>query len=135
VIVNEYPLARRTLRARQARHLLRPRHGRWPRLGASAAALGIKAADSSKLVVATLGDGSYMVCQPCRLPLDVGCPHAADPDDHLQQQPLRRGGNSTLSMYANGRAGRDNGRFLADLNSNAPLGTSWWRRMAGMASA
>ena len=41
--------------------------------------------------------------------------------DHLQQQPLRRGARATLSMFKDGAAGENDGRFLADLDPTPPF--------------
>ena len=90
VIFNEYSLRRSTARARSpARfYALGPAGGLGWGFGA---ALGAKLAAPDKLVVATLGDGAYMFANPMVGALGVGRAQAADPDDHLQQQPLRRG--------------------------------------------
>jgi acetolactate synthase I/II/III large subunit len=118
VIVNEYPL--------RPDYCARTKTGTYYALGPAGglgwsfgAALGIKAADPSQFVVATMGDGSYMFANPS------ACHWASD----VHRLPIltvifnngRYGAvrNSTLSMYADGLAGRDNGRFLADLNSSA----------------
>jgi acetolactate synthase I/II/III large subunit len=118
VIVNEYPL--------RAEHCERRAPGSFYGLGAAGglgwglgAALGVKAADPSRVVVATLGDGSYMFANPsaCHWTSDVHkLPVLTILFNNARYGAVR---NSTLSMYAQGRAGRDQGRFLADLDSNA----------------
>jgi acetolactate synthase-1/2/3 large subunit len=118
VIVNEYPL-----RADYCERLspggyygLGPAGGLGWGLGA---ALGVKAANPSRLVVATLGDGSYMFANPsaCHWTADVHkLPIITIIFNNARYGAVR---NSTLSMYAQGRAGLNQGRFLADLDSNA----------------
>jgi acetolactate synthase I/II/III large subunit len=118
VIVNEYPL--------RVEHCARAKPGTYYGLGTAGglgwgmgAALGVKAADASKLVVATLGDGSYMFANPsaCHWTSDVHTlPILTIIFNNSRYGAVR---NATLSMYANARAGRDHGRFLAGLDSNA----------------
>ena len=81
------------------------------------AALGAKLAAPEKFVVATLGDGSYVYNNP------IACHWAA----RVHQLPVltiifnngRYGAvrNATLSMFKDGIAGRQDGRFLADLDA------------------
>jgi acetolactate synthase-1/2/3 large subunit len=118
VIINEYPL--------RPDHCARTKPGSFYGLGSAGGlgwglgvALGVKAADRSKLVVATLGDGSYMFANPsaCHWVSDVhALPVLTIIFNNSRYGAVR---NATLSMYAKGRAGRDHGRFLADLDSNA----------------
>jgi acetolactate synthase-1/2/3 large subunit len=79
-------------------------------------ALGIKLAAPERFVVAALGDGSYIFNNP------TACHWVAD----AQKLPVltiiannsRYGAvrGATLSMFQDGAAGRDDGRFLADLS-------------------
>jgi acetolactate synthase-1/2/3 large subunit len=118
VILNEYPL--------RADHCARTTAGTYYALGPAGglgwsvgAALGVKAADPSRLVVATVGDGSYMFANPsaCHWTADVhDLPILTIIFNNSRYGAVR---NSTMSMYAKGRAGRDQGRFLADLDSHA----------------
>lgn len=85
------------------------------------AALGAKLAAPDKLVVATLGDGAYAFSNPL-----VG--HWVS---QAQNLPIlivlfnnsRYGAvrNSTLSMFKDGAAGEDDGRFMADLAPTPPF--------------
>ena len=75
------------------------------------AALGAKLAAPEKLVVATLGDGAYMFSNPMVAHWVVGRAQAADPDHHLQQQPLRRGARRD-HVDVQGRRGRPGRRPL-----------------------
>jgi acetolactate synthase-1/2/3 large subunit len=80
------------------------------------AALGAKLAAPDRLVVAALGDGAYMFANPT-----VGHWVA---DAHLLPVMIAIFNNSrygavrraTLSMFKDGAAGRDDGRFLTDLD-------------------
>jgi acetolactate synthase-1/2/3 large subunit len=79
-------------------------------------ALGIKLAAPERFVVAALGDGSYIFNNP------TACHWVSD----AQKLPVltiiannsRYGAvrGATLSMFQDGAAGRDDGRFLADLS-------------------
>ena len=89
IIFNEYPLP--------LEHCAREKPGTFfgtsPAGGLGwglGAALGAKFAAPGKLVVATLGDGTYMFTNPT-VSHWVATNQAADAHDHLQQQPLRRG--------------------------------------------
>ena len=85
------------------------------------AALGAKLAAPEKLVVAALGDGAYVFSNPL-----VG--HWVS---QAQDLPImivlfnnsRYGAvrNSTLSMFKDGAAGQDDGRFMADLAPMPPF--------------
>ena len=85
------------------------------------AALGAKLAAPEKLVVATLGDGAYIFSNPM-----VG--HWVS---QAQDLPIlvilfnnsRYGAvrNSTLSMFKDGVAGENDGRFMADLAPTPPF--------------
>jgi acetolactate synthase-1/2/3 large subunit len=118
VIVNEYPL--------RADHCARTQPGSFYALGPAGglgwgfgAALGVKIADPSRLVAVTLGDGSYMFANPtaCHWTSDVHkLPVLTIIFNNSRYGAVR---NSTMAMYADGRAGRDGGRFLADLPSHA----------------
>jgi acetolactate synthase-1/2/3 large subunit len=118
IIVNEYPLRLDHCSRNQPASFygLGPAGGLGWGLGA---ALGAKAAAPSKLIVATLGDGSYMFANPsaCHWTSQVHkLPVLVIVFNNNRYGAVR---NSTLSMYAGGRAGRNQGRFLADLDSNA----------------
>jgi len=85
------------------------------------AAIGAKLAAPEKLIVATLGDGSYMFSNP------TVCHWV----QHKHELPVlsiifnnsRYGAvrKATLSMFKDGAAGEDDGRFLADLDPSPPF--------------
>ena len=120
VIFNEYPLMQD--------HCPREKPGTFYGLSPAGglgwglgAALGAKLAAPDKLVVAVLGDGAYMFANPM-----VG--HWV-PDIH--KLPIltiifnnsRYGAvrSATLSMFKDGVAGEDDGRFFADLDPSPPF--------------
>jgi acetolactate synthase-1/2/3 large subunit len=84
------------------------------------AALGAKLAAPEKLVVATLGDGTYMFTNPtvCHW---VGAKHELPVltiiFNNSRYGAVRR---ATLSMFKDGVAGEDDGRFLAELSPSPP---------------
>ena len=84
------------------------------------AALGAKLAAPEKLVVATLGDGTYMFTNPtvCHW---VGAKHELPVltiiFNNSRYGAVRR---ATLSMFKDGVAGEDDGRFLAELAPSPP---------------
>lgn len=84
------------------------------------AALGAKLAAPEKLVVATLGDGTYMFTNPtvshwvgARFELPV----LTIIFNNTRYGAVRR---ATLSMFKDGVAGEDDGRFMADLDPSPP---------------
>lgn len=120
VIFNEYPLSLEHCPRDKADtfYSLGPAGGLGWGLGA---AIGAKLAAPEKLIVATLGDGSYMFGNPTvshwvqdkfKLPIlsivfNNSCYGA-----------VRR---ATLSMFKDGVAGETDGRFLADLDPSPPF--------------
>jgi acetolactate synthase-1/2/3 large subunit len=79
-------------------------------------ALGIKLAAPERLVVAALGDGSYIFNNPtaCHWISDtLKLPVLTVIANNSRYGAVR---GATLSMFQDGAAGRDDGRFLADLN-------------------
>jgi acetolactate synthase-1/2/3 large subunit len=115
VIFNEYPLS--------LEHCPREKPGTY--FGTSTAgglgwglgaALGAKLAAPEKLVVATLGDGTYMFTNPT-VSHWVGEKHKLPVltiiFNNSRYGAVRR---ATLSMFKDGVAGEDDGRFLADLD-------------------
>lgn len=120
IIFNEYSMMQE--------HCLREKPGTYFGLSPAGglgwgfgAALGAKLAAPEKLVVATLGDGAYAFSNPL-----VG--HWVS---QAQNLPIlivlfnnsRYGAvrNSTLSMFKDGVAGEDDGRFMADLAPTPPF--------------
>jgi acetolactate synthase-1/2/3 large subunit len=119
VIFNEYPL--------RLEHCPREKPGTFfaasPAGGLGwglGAALGAKLAAPDKLIVATLGDGVYLFTNPTvshwvaekyRLPVLTII---------FNNQRYGAVRNATLSMFKEGVAGEDDGRFLADLDPSAP---------------
>jgi acetolactate synthase I/II/III large subunit len=85
------------------------------------AALGAKLAAPEKLVVAVLGDGAYMFNNPV-----VGhwvaethkLPILSIIFNNSRYGAVR---GATLSMFKDGVAGQDDGRFMADLNPSPPF--------------
>jgi acetolactate synthase-1/2/3 large subunit len=119
VIFNEYPL--------RLEHCPREKPGSF--FGASpagglgwglGAAMGAKLAAPDKLVVATLGDGVYLFTNPT-VSHWVGekykLPVLTVIFNNRQYGAVR---NATLSMFRDGVAGEDDGRFLADLDPSVP---------------
>jgi acetolactate synthase I/II/III large subunit len=84
------------------------------------AALGAKLAAPEKLVVATLGDGTYMFTNPT-VSHWTGARHELPVltiiFNNSRYGAVRR---ATLSMFKDGVAGEDDGRFLADLDPSPP---------------
>lgn len=119
-IVNEYPL--------RLDHCLRTRPGSYFQLGPAGglgwslgAALGIKLADPGRLVVCTIGDGAYIFANPSASHWTAqvhGLPVLTIVFNNERYGAVR---GATMSMYAKGAAGANDGRFLADLAS----GTRW----------
>jgi acetolactate synthase-1/2/3 large subunit len=80
------------------------------------AALGAKLAAPEKFVVATVGDGAYMFTNPtvCHWVADAfKLPILTIVFNNSRYGAVR---GATLSMFKDGVAGEDDGRFLADLN-------------------
>jgi acetolactate synthase I/II/III large subunit len=80
------------------------------------AALGAKLAAPEKLVVATLGDGSYLFSNPmvAHWVADVhNLPIMTVIFNNSRYAAVR---NATLSLFKDGIAGLDDGRFMADLD-------------------
>ncbi len=85
------------------------------------AALGAKLAAPERLMVATIGDGAYLFANP------TVAHWVADAHDlpvlvivfnNSRYGAVRR---ATLSMFRDGAAGEDDGRFLADLDPSPPF--------------
>ncbi|HEX5778418.1 MAG TPA: thiamine pyrophosphate-dependent enzyme, partial [Xanthobacteraceae bacterium] len=119
VIFNEYPLS--------LDHCPREKPGTYFGTSTSGglgwglgAALGAKLAAPEKLVVATLGDGTYMFTNPT-VSHWVGMKHELPVltiiFNNSRYGAVRR---ATLSMFKEGVAGEDDGRFLADLDPSPP---------------
>jgi acetolactate synthase-1/2/3 large subunit len=119
IIFNEYPLS--------LEHCPREKPGTY--FGTSTAgglgwglgaALGAKLAAPDRLVVATLGDGTYMFTNPT-VSHWVGDKHKLPVltviFNNSRYGAVRR---ATLSMFKDGVAGEDDGRFLADLDPSPP---------------
>ncbi|WP_424137886.1 thiamine pyrophosphate-requiring protein [Roseomonas chloroacetimidivorans] len=119
-IVNEYPL--------RLDHCPRTRPGSYFQLGPAGglgwslgAALGIKLADPGRLVVCTIGDGAYMFANPSASHWTAqvhSLPVITIVFNNERYGAVR---GATMSMYAKGAAGVEDGQFLADLAS----GTRW----------
>ncbi len=119
VIFNEYPL--------RADHCAREKPGTLFALGPAGglgwglgAALGAKLAAPDKLIVATLGDGAYMFANPMAGHWVSGAhklPILTILFNNSRYGAVRR---STLSMFKDGAAGENDGRFLADLDPAPP---------------
>jgi acetolactate synthase-1/2/3 large subunit len=120
IIINEYPL--------RPDHCAREKPGTFFSLGPAGglgwglgAALGAKLAAPEELIVATLGDGSYMFANPM-----VGhwvsavhkLPILAVVFNNSRYGAVRR---ATLSMFKDGAAGETDGRTLADLDPSPPF--------------
>jgi acetolactate synthase-1/2/3 large subunit len=119
VIFNEYPLS--------LDHCPREKPGTYFGTSTSGglgwglgAALGAKLAAPEKLVVATLGDGTYMFTNPT-VSHWVGMKHELPVltiiFNNSRYGAVRR---ATLSMFKDGVAGEDDGNFLADLSPAPP---------------
>jgi acetolactate synthase-1/2/3 large subunit len=119
VIFNEYPLS--------LEHCPREQPGTYFGTSTSGglgwglgAALGAKLAAPEKLVVATLGDGTYMFTNPT-VSHWVGTRHDLPVltivFNNSRYGAVRR---ATLSMFKDGVSGEDDGTFLADLDPSPP---------------
>jgi acetolactate synthase-1/2/3 large subunit len=85
------------------------------------AALGAKLAAPDKLVVATLGDGAYMFANPmvAHWVSDVHKLPILTVIFNNSRYGAVRG--ATLSMFKDGVAGQDDGRFMADIDPSPPF--------------
>ncbi len=120
LIFNEYQL--------RLEHCARPSPGTYFALSPAGglgwsvgAALGAKLAAPDRFVVATIGDGGMIFANP------TACHWAAEAHElpilmvifnNARYGAVR---NATLSMFASGAAGRDNGLGLADLSPSPPF--------------
>ncbi|MCR0981187.1 thiamine pyrophosphate-requiring protein [Roseomonas populi] len=117
-IVNEYPL--------RLDHCSRTRPGSYFQLGPAGglgwslgAALGIKLADPGRLVVCTIGDGAYMFANPSASHWTAQVHDLPVLTIVFNNERYGAVRGATMSMYAKGAAGADDGRFLADLASGS----------------
>jgi acetolactate synthase-1/2/3 large subunit len=120
IIVNEYQL--------RLAHCARQRPGTYfgispaGGLGWSVgAALGAKLAAPDRFVVATIGDGGFIFANPtaCHWVAEAhGLPIVMVIFNNARYAAVR---NATLSMFASGAAGRENGLGLADLSPSPPF--------------
>jgi acetolactate synthase-1/2/3 large subunit len=120
IIFNEYPLS--------IEHCPRETAGTYFALGPAGglgwglgAAIGAKLASPEKLVVATLGDGTYLFSNPtvCHwVQQKYETPVLTIIFNNARYGAVRR---ATLSMFQDGAAGEDDGRFLADLEPSPPF--------------
>jgi acetolactate synthase-1/2/3 large subunit len=120
VIFNEYPLSLDHCPRENPETFfsLGPAGGLGWGLGA---AIGAKLAAPEKLVIATLGDGSYMFANPTAghwVQEKFGLPVLTILFNNSRYGAVRR---ATLSMFRDGAAGEDDGRFLADLDPSPPF--------------
>ncbi len=115
IIFNEYPLS--------LDHCPREQPGTFYGLSTAGglgwglgAALGAKLAAPDRFVVATIGDGAYMFANPTVghwVSAKFGLPTLTVIYNNSRYGAVRR---ATLSMFKDGAAGEDDGRFLADLD-------------------
>ncbi len=85
------------------------------------AALGAKLAAPDRFIVATIGDGGFIFANPtaCHWAAAAhGLPIVMVIFNNSRYAAVR---NATLSMFASGAAGRDNGLGLADLSPSPPF--------------
>ncbi len=120
IIFNEYPLALdHCPREKPGTYFgMSPAGGLGWGLGA---ALGAKLAAPDKLIVATIGDGAYVFTNPtaCHWVANAhGCPVMTVVFNNERYGAVRR---ATLSMFKDGAAGVDDGRFLADFAPSPPF--------------
>jgi acetolactate synthase-1/2/3 large subunit len=120
IVVNEYQL--------RVAHCARTRPGTYFAISPAGglgwsigAALGAKLAAPDRLVVATIGDGGFVFANP------TACHWAAEAYalpivmvifNNARYAAVR---NATLSMFASGASGRENGLGLADLSPSPPF--------------
>jgi len=119
VIFNEYPLILdQCPREKPGTYFgLSPAGGLGWGLGA---ALGAKLAAPDRFVVATIGDGAYLFTNPtaCHWVAQAhGLPVLTVVFNNGRYGAVRR---ATLSMFKDGAAGIDDGRFLAELDPSPP---------------
>src|SRR3954451_5619743 len=120
IIFNEYPLS--------LEHCARENPGTFYGLSAAGglgwglgAAMGAKLAAPDKFVVATIGDGAYMLANPtvCHWVAEkFEIPVLTVIFNNSRYGAVRR---ATLSMFKDGAAGEDDGQFLADLSPSPPF--------------
>jgi acetolactate synthase I/II/III large subunit len=120
IIVNEYQL--------RLGHCARPRPGTYFAISPAGglgwsvgAALGAKLAAPDRFVVATIGDGGFIFSNPtaCHWTAEAhGLPIVMVIFNNARYAAVR---NATLSMFASGAAGRENGLGLADLSPSPPF--------------
>jgi acetolactate synthase-1/2/3 large subunit len=120
LVFNEYQL--------RLDHCARPRPGSYFALSPAGglgwsvgAALGAKLAAPDRFVVATIGDGGFIFANP------TACHWAAEAHELPIVMVIFNNGrygavrNATMSMFATGAAGRENGLGLADLSPSPPF--------------
>jgi acetolactate synthase-1/2/3 large subunit len=120
IIVNEYQL--------RLDHCARIRPGTYFAISPAGglgwsvgAALGAKLAAPDRFVVATIGDGGFVFANPtaCHWAAEAhGLPIVMVIFNNARYAAVR---NATLSMFASGAAGRENGLGLADLSPSPPF--------------
>jgi acetolactate synthase-1/2/3 large subunit len=120
IIVNEYQL--------RPDHCARTRPGTYFAISPAGglgwsvgAALGAKLAAPDRFVVATIGDGGFVFANPtaCHWAAEAhGLPIVMVIFNNSRYAAVR---NATLSMFASGAAGRENGLGLADLSPSPPF--------------
>jgi acetolactate synthase-1/2/3 large subunit len=85
------------------------------------AALGAKLAAPDRLIVAAIGDGAYVFTNPTAahwVASMYDLPVLIIIYNNIQYGAVRR---ATMSMFKDGAAGRDDGKFLADLAPSPPF--------------
>jgi acetolactate synthase-1/2/3 large subunit len=120
IVVNEYQL--------RPDHCVRTRPGTYFAISPAGglgwsvgAALGAKLAAPDRLVVAAIGDGGFLFANPtaCHWAAEAhGLPIVMVIFNNGRYAAVR---NATLSMFASGAAGRENGLGLADLSPSPPF--------------
>jgi acetolactate synthase-1/2/3 large subunit len=120
IIVNEYQL--------RLAHCARPRPGTYFAVSPAGglgwsigAAMGVKLTAPDRLVVATIGDGGFIFANPtaCHWAAQAhGLPIVMVIFNNARYAAVR---NATLSMFASGASGRENGLGLADLSPSPPF--------------
>jgi acetolactate synthase-1/2/3 large subunit len=120
IVVNEYQL--------RPGHCARTRPGTYFAISPAGglgwsvgAALGVKLAAPDRFVVATIGDGGFVFANPtaCHWAAEAhGLPIVIVVFNNGRYAAVR---NATLSMFASGAAGRENGLGLADLSPSPPF--------------
>jgi acetolactate synthase-1/2/3 large subunit len=120
LVINEYQL--------RPEHCARTRPGSYFAISPAGglgwsvgAALGAKLAAPDRLVVAAIGDGGFVFANPtaCHWAAEAhGLPIVMVIFNNGRYAAVR---NATLSMFATGAAGRENGLGLADLSPSPPF--------------